>query len=258
LKYTGLFATHSAWYAHKYRAADDGLSGDWWIDNGTVWHHNSTAAYNTPDNPGTFRIGDSCYTTHIDYVFMGTENMTIYLTPSTITLGTEETSDQAPTISSLTMYPSTVYDDTDVNASATAVDDRNTTLLLEYNWSVDGAMIVHGNMSASNNTSADIPELGSGNYSTGQVINCSVRAWDGTSWGGWNSTKKTVSSAAAADDFDSGVISTGNFTINPLGTVLIVGNSSNAVKLQMYSPDNSAFCCGPDNEGTWSCSAGAC
>jgi len=90
-RWTGDFGTHDTWYAHKYFVLDGGVNADWWIDNGTVIYYNRTADYGTCDNPDTFRIDDGCTTTHVDYIFMGTRNMTIYLTPSTITLGPEDT-----------------------------------------------------------------------------------------------------------------------------------------------------------------------
>ncbi len=186
------------------------------------------------------------------------QNIDVNGTPGYGDLGDEETADQSPTISAPTILPATVYTDNNVNASATPLDDVNDTFMVEYNWTVNNVTKLQGNVSATNNTAVNISELGYGNYSVGDVINCSVRAFDGTNWGNWNSSEKTVSAVPAADDFDSGVISTGNFTINPLGTVLIVGNSTNTVKLQMYSSNSSVFCCGPDNDGTWSCSSGAC
>ena len=219
-----------------------------WKQNGSepsaLMHNEST---NLPDGQNYVFFRDGNYW---DWVVLRK-----YVSPEPITtIGAEETADMAPTISVPTILPAAVYTHTNVNASTTPVDDKNATLQVEYNWTVNGAIKSQGNVSATNDTSVDIPGLGSGNYSGGDVINCSVRAFDGTNWGIWNSSTKTVTGAVVGSE----IVSTQNFTINPLGTVLAFGNSTNTVKLQMYSPSHTVFCCGPDNGGTWSCSAGAC
>jgi len=98
-----------------------------------------------------------------------------------------------PSISAPTIYPETIYTNNNTNASLTVVGE-NSTYLVEYNWTVNDTLKKAGNLSATNNTLLWIPELGSGNYSKGDVIKISARAFD-IGWGKWNSTNRTVSNS---------------------------------------------------------------
>jgi len=112
-------------------------------------------------------------------------------------LGAEETLPTAPTISQPIIYPTVIFTINNTNASTIPTDTENTTLQVEYFWRVDGVIKSYGNLTGvQNGSTIGIPELGSGNYTKNQIINISVRAWDGTSWSYWNSTRKNVSNMA--------------------------------------------------------------
>lgn len=113
-------------------------------------------------------------------------------------LGPEESnlSNTAPSISKPTIYPATAYTDDNINASATPVDVENITndgLQVEYIWRVNTVVRVHGNISATSGNLVGIPNISSGNFSQGDIVNISLRVWDGKSWGARNSSERIIS-----------------------------------------------------------------
>jgi len=74
------------WYAMKQILNDSGEYGDWWADyNHTALGYLAIQDYGTANDLDTFSTYDSCDHEYMDYIFVGVNNMALYLDPSDIT-----------------------------------------------------------------------------------------------------------------------------------------------------------------------------
>lgn len=101
------------------------------------------------------------------------------------------------TIDSALMFPNNPLSSDNITCNTTPVADAST-VKIEFRWFNSTHELLYGNVSGvSNNTNSLITTLGSGNYTTGNTINCSLRGYYNSDIGGysdWKSSLKTISS----------------------------------------------------------------
>ena len=98
------------------------------------------------------------------------------------------THDNAPNISAIAVVPSSPYDNANISCNVTALDDRNTSLTIFYEWYLNGAnqTSLAGNATIPNSTASLISNLTSGNLTAGQNWSCNVQAYDSYQYSSWN------------------------------------------------------------------------
>ncbi len=104
----------------------------------------------------------------------------------------------APQVERPTFSPSIAYPGTNIKCNTTVTDsDNQTGLRVEYMWynlTESGYnFILGGNKTGvNNNTNIVATTLGRGNTTLDETWNCSVRAFDGSNYGGWRSSTITI------------------------------------------------------------------
>ncbi len=102
----------------------------------------------------------------------------------------------APEINQPSFSPSSASRDDDIGCYATPTDSENQTLEVEYVWyncTSTCQEIVRGNLTgATNATNTLITTLGSGNTSSKDKWNCSVRSFDGSDYSEWHTSQIIV------------------------------------------------------------------
>lgn len=99
-------------------------------------------------------------------------------------------------VSLLSISPSPVYSYNDLMCNATVIDWVNSSLIVEYVIRNGSTIMWTGNVTnVSNNTEMNIFTVLHENVSSGDLWNCSVRGYDGASYGMWNTTSLTVSNS---------------------------------------------------------------
>ena len=102
-----------------------------------------------------------------------------------------------PTISTQTFNPDPANTLSNIQCKATPDDAENTTLAVEYWWYNATDLMLYGNnteLTAGNN--AVINTLGSGNTTTGETWNCTLRAYDGTDYSEYISSTIYINNTA--------------------------------------------------------------
>ena len=109
---------------------------------------------------------------------------------------------QVPTVSSVTISPSTAYTNDSLECNATITDIDADTLTAYFKWYVNNSLNETGSLSpVTNGTSTLISTLGSGNTTKGNEWICEITPYDGTENGtALNSSVKTISNYAPTFD----------------------------------------------------------
>jgi surface protein len=97
-------------------------------------------------------------------------------------------SDNIPSITTPILRPVTANTFSNITCNATATDAENTSLQVEWRWFNSTTEKLSGNTSVINNTNTLITTLGEGNTTSGDTWNCSVRAFDGTTYSNYSSS----------------------------------------------------------------------
>jgi len=98
-----------------------------------------------------------------------------------------------PQVRTFNVTPSAVLTTFDIDCRATIWDGESATMTVEWYWYNGSDQIYGGNSSGvSNNTENIISSLGCGNTSVGETWNCTIRAYDGMHWTGYNSSTVTI------------------------------------------------------------------
>ncbi|MFH2142770.1 MAG: LamG domain-containing protein, partial [Bacteroidota bacterium] len=116
---------------------------------------------------------------------------------SAVTIGQ---ANNAPTITAFTLIPAIANTSSNLECNATATDDLNTTFNVEYWWYNLTTFMLGGNKTVASNTNTVISILGAGNTTRFELWNCTVRAFDGTSYSGFNSSSINISNEVPTHD----------------------------------------------------------
>jgi hypothetical protein len=110
----------------------------------------------------------------------------------------------APSVSSISMSPSLPNTSSTLSCNATVVDSENSTLAIEWTWYNSSTSKFTGTTyGVLNNTNTVITTLGNENTTRYDLWNCTIRAWDGTSYSGYNSTSSNISNAIPSQETPS-------------------------------------------------------
>ncbi|NTV23075.1 MAG: LamG domain-containing protein [Nanoarchaeota archaeon] len=99
----------------------------------------------------------------------------------------------APSVTAFTLRPLIANTSSILECNATIVDDMNTTSNVEYWWHNSSSLMLGGNKTVLNNTNTIISTLGAGNTTKYELWNCTIRAYDGSLYSGYNSTTLNIS-----------------------------------------------------------------
>ena len=143
-----------------------------------VLKQTSTANHPQDDLGALFQAYQTDDYVYVDWVFYRKYTAT----EPTYSIGAEETSNTAPTITANSTSPATIYTDTDTTANLTVTDpDSGDTLTAYIQFYVnDSAVGDVVSTVVTNNTNTLVATLGSGNYSSGDNISTEYWAGDGT------------------------------------------------------------------------------
>jgi len=122
--------------------------------------------------------------------------------------------DYSPVIISFSLIPLLANTTADLSCNATAVDDFNTTLSVEYWWYNNTVLWQSGNKTVTNNTNTVISIMANTNTTRFEVWNCTIRPFDGSSRNGFNSTFINISNALPIQSAPSITPSPANATSN--------------------------------------------
>jgi hypothetical protein len=130
-----------------------------------------------------------------------------------------------PEISSVQINPLNPDETNYLMCNATGIDIENTSLSIEWFWHKNSILELSGNTTVLNNTNTLITTLGSGNTSSGETWNCTVRAYDGVDYSASASSSVTIScteswSCSAWSSCSGGHRSRTCIDINSCGTLV--------------------------------------
>ncbi|MBU0756777.1 MAG: hypothetical protein KKF44_01815 [Nanoarchaeota archaeon] len=119
---------------------------------------------------------------------------------SPFTYTSTEAINTPPTITTISISPTTANTTVDLNCNATATDSEESTVTVEYWWYNNSVLWLWGNKTGvAADVNTVISTLGYLNTTTGETWNCTVRAYDGTDYsGGFNSTTITIQNSVPA------------------------------------------------------------
>jgi len=136
-------------------------------------------------------------------------------------LGNEETLNAAPNTTTPIITPSTAYTDDDLTCNTTVTDDDGDNTTVYFKWYKNEVNIVNDSFADQVNGTAVTDILGSGNFSGGDDIICSVRAYDETSYSDWlNSTVRTISLSGTTQE---NINASASLTVGPTITSVTPG-----------------------------------
>lgn len=138
------------------------------------------------------------YEQHADYIFVGENNMSIYLTPSTINVGEEETEEVAgnnPNILTLEWNTTTYYTTDNLQANITVNTTDDTTATCQWETFKDTVLQSHGNVTVSNLTETIIATIVSADTTRDEIWNVTVTCNNTVGFSSVESIKKTISNS---------------------------------------------------------------
>ncbi len=199
------------WIAEADNSGTAGGTDGCWVDDinvsadvaysfTVIGNHSAGSSYswNTGlDTPG--EVYEKMRCSAID-VTGSTANSEYYTLDTNLTMGGNE----APTINTPTFLPSTVNTSSNIQCYATPDDTESSTLTVEWFWYNSTTLELGGNTSGlTAGSPALITTLGRGNTTRGEVWNCTVRTYDGSSYSEFSSALKTIQSLAPTHDTPS-------------------------------------------------------
>ncbi|MBN1503013.1 hypothetical protein JW930_05705, partial [Candidatus Woesearchaeota archaeon] len=107
------------------------------------------------------------------------------------------TANSAPSITEINISPTSPSLSDSLDCNVTAIDDFNSSFTIEYWWYNNSVFHSGGNYTGyMNNTNTIIDTLGSGNTSSQEYWNCTVRAYDGSNYSAYYSSAYNFSNSA--------------------------------------------------------------
>jgi len=154
-----------------------------------------------PYNPAKRCISGDC-NPHIAYIYSdGTKELRYLYWNGSVWGGPENIpappANVAPNITTPTITPDPAYTSDDLTCNTTTTDQDGDNTTVYFKWYKNNVNIVNDSVADQVNGSVVTDILENGNFSLGDNIICSVRAYDGTDYSSWkNSTTLTISNQA--------------------------------------------------------------
>lgn len=164
------------------------------------------------------------------------------------TLGAEEAGNADPGVTAGPTITSPLDTNTNAECTGTAEDAESDPIdRMEFFWynQTDGSIIKSGNKTnVANNTATVIDTLASSEFTAGDNINCSIRAYDGAKWSSttYNSSNMTISTLVPALTLKSPEDNSTDGIINPILNVTVTDGDGDLMNVTFYNSSGTAIC----------------
>ena len=185
-------------------AENTSLVVEWYWYNGTVQKFGGNTSVTKNSNREISTLGAGNLTvTDVWNCTARTFDGTTYSAFDSVKVTVQNT---APNITTPIILPASPNVSSNLVCNATAGDLENISLVVEWYWYKNTVLNLSGNTSVTKDTAWQLSTIGAGNLTLNDVWNCTARAFDGSSYSAFASSKVTIAAGNSAPNITAPVI----------------------------------------------------